>query len=136
MRHRILFFALAAVIAACGSDGTTAPSQTVAGTYSLKTVNGSALPFKIVEIGDTTYALAGIQLNIAGAGTWTASFSEVVTVAGKTAMVSVPSHGSWAQTGTSITLHFLGEEGPDLTGPVTSNRLDLTDGFVTYVFTK
>ena len=42
--RRLAMFALASTMAACSFD-STGPSGSVAGTYSLRTINGSPLPY-------------------------------------------------------------------------------------------
>ena len=42
--RRILVLAMAATLAACNADSTQ-PSGTIIGTYSLRTINGSTLPY-------------------------------------------------------------------------------------------
>ena len=102
---RRLFAALAfATLAACGSDSSTNPNNTVVeGTYSLKTVNGQVLPFTIQGNG-ITVVLTSDVLTIAQGGSWTETIAYKQTVSGGATTNEVDADaGSWTRIGNTVT---------------------------------
>ena len=134
MRRLITALALAAV-AACGGDNATNPaSGSIAGTYTLRTVNGSQLPFT-VQSGTNSVTLTGDVITIADGGSWSETFAYTQTINGTTTNQTGTDGGSWSRAGTSVSLDSDGGYNA-YTGTFTGNSLNLTDGTLTQVFTK
>ena len=133
MRTLIGFLALAITVA-CGGDGITDPaSVSLAGTYSLKTVNGSPLPFTVSDAtGSAT--LTSDVMTVADAGTWTEHYTFRLTVNGTTTNESGDTSGTWSRSGTSVT--FKADGGTAYTGTFNGSGFTLNDGDHVYVFAK
>ena len=52
-RMTIGVLALALSVAACASSDATSPTVSVAGTYTLKAINGSPLPYAVLSARET-----------------------------------------------------------------------------------
>ena len=76
MKHTLFIaFATASLLACKGKDSVTAPAPTadvIAGLYDLKTVNGSALPYTVLDQGPSgklQVRVASLTINSAGVAT-------------------------------------------------------------------
>jgi len=78
LRHRSLLFLCIALLSACGGDDPTDPGgsdlSAAAGTWTLQTVNGNALPANLVEDG-TPFVLHSGTLVLSANGNCTNAFT-------------------------------------------------------------
>jgi hypothetical protein len=124
----------AVFLASCGSDGSTSPaSASVAGTYVLQTVNGSALPF-VNSNGITTTTIASDIITIADAGSWSENGSSTVIFNGSTTSQPIVTAGSWSRAGATVTF-FNSSQSAVYVGQFTGTGLNLADVRFNYVFT-
>jgi hypothetical protein len=106
-------FAALVTLAACGGDGSTNPgSATVAGTYTLRTVNGSPLPYTLVQLGDDKFEVMADAITLKDGGIWTGAGTIRVTERGQMSTTAITSTGTYSLTGTAITI-------TDVTGSTT-----------------
>ena len=118
---------LGLLLAACGGDKSSGPSGH-AGTYTLRTVNGSNVPFTMVSIvvGGSVYKLevlsGSITLNADGTFSQTATFRE--TDGTDVTTESYPTSGTYTLSGTALTLNS--SDGESLGG-------SLSGGAITFV---
>ena len=104
MRRLFPVLALAMAVA-CGGDKSTNPnSDSIEGTYSLRTVNGSPLPFTF-QSGTTSVTLTSDVITVAGNGSWTESIGYRQTANGQTTTGTDTDGGSWVRAGSSVTLN-------------------------------
>lgn len=102
MRRLLLGLAL---LVACGGDKSTNPnSDAIDGVYSLKTVNGSPLPFTF-QVGTATVRVNSDVITVASNGTWTESIAYNQTVNGQTTNGTDTDGGAWARAGNQVTLN-------------------------------
>lgn len=126
MRRLALLLAVVA-LAACNNDSTS-PNGTVVGTYSLRTVNGSQLPYTFSDGS----VLVSDQLTINSNGTYTdiASYSNVN---------SNPEQGYWSINNNLISFNDI-NSGANYTGSVSGSVLTETfavnGGTITEVYQK
>lgn len=134
---RFMAATVIAVAAACGGgdgNGGITEVASVAGTYSLKTVNGAPLPF--VFLDESGYKLeitaSGYTLSSAGTFSVTATFREtengVVTTATET------STGTYSVNGSTVT--FIDTDGETLAGTISGNTLQFSEDGVTAVYMR
>jgi hypothetical protein len=94
------------LLAACGSD-TTAPNSgpVVTGTWNLRSVNGTSLPFAFAPSQGTTTTITASVLTISVDGT----YNEVLNIRfvnGATVTTTTATEvGTWTGSGGSITFH-------------------------------
>ena len=132
---RKMLMALVVVLsAACNNDGLTG-STTVNGRYTLRTVNGSALPYTIAGSGANKTEVIDDTITLYEGFTYSRSAHSRVTVNGQASEVTTAESGSFNILGTSITLSP-GTGGTGTLVLVSGNTMTLsTSGFV-YVFRK
>lgn len=126
--------AFATVACGGGSDGPTAPTQaSLAGTWDLKTVNGSNLPFTMGQLGADKVELTSSVLTVSGA-----SFAEIYTtretINGVVTNYSYSDAGSYTINGTAVTFTYNSGEGG--TGTVSGNTFTLAEGGFSFVYQK
>lgn len=103
MRRFVLGFLVAAM--ACGSDSSTSPSGDPAGTYDLKTINGTAVPYVFPPSGGTTTTITSSVLVLATNGTYSEQIG-VKSVSGTTTSTStITELGTWTAFNGAITFN-------------------------------
>jgi len=135
MRQLIALAALVAT-AACSSDtSTTEPLVgSLAGSYSLRTLNGTTLPFTLVS-HDTTVQLDTDVILMTDGGEWNEVVNYRQTV-GTTATTneSFMLSGVWTRSGNNVS--FRVQNGVLYLGTATDSSLNLSDNFYNYVFVR
>ncbi|MGI8619554.1 MAG: hypothetical protein ACR2L6_10795 [Gemmatimonadaceae bacterium] len=125
---------LGLVAAGCGgSDGINEP-QSVAGTYTLRTVNGAALPFVAFETAGYKLEVTGASYVLAASGTFTNSVSFRETEGGAVTTSTETLTGQYTVSGTTIT--FTDTDGDVITGSLSGNTLQLSGDGITAVFVR
>lgn len=136
MRKLIALVALATGVA-CSLDtsNNTGPLVgSLSGTYSLQSINGSALPFGIVG-HDTTQLIDTDSLTLGPAGDWTETVRYRQTVGtAPTTNESFGLVGVWTRSGNS--LNFRTNQGLLYIGTATDTTLLLSDAAYNYVFKR
>lgn len=128
----IVMFALAA---ACGGDSSTGPSASIAGTWTLQTINGAALPFIVAQTGANKVELLSDVVVISGTGSFTETTSVRTTTNGVPTTQSVADAGNYTLSGTAITIHF-NSDGSTATGSWSGNTITTTDGGLALVYKR
>ena len=103
MRRFVVLLALAAATA-CGGDSSTSPSATVSGTYTLRSVNGSPVPYTFLQIGADKGEIVADTVIVNDGGTWSESGTVRTTQNGQVTSETVADGGTYTLTGTAITL--------------------------------
>lgn len=133
---RFMACALLIVAAACGSDGPTQPTSTsVAGTWSLQTINGNGLPYVVAQTGADKVELISDVITAVASGSFTQITQVRITQNGQTSTQSIPDAGSFSLNGTAVTFTF-NSDGSTGTGSVSGNTLTVTDDGFAYVYKK
>ena len=119
--------AMLVAAAACGSNDSTSPPLGASGTWSLQTINGTALP---VTIGSGSQAVSVISstLTISSNG----NYNEVVTLRplGAASNTIFTEIGTWSFTNGVVTFNDQ-TDGITYTGSISGNSLtENTGGFV------
>jgi len=122
-----LAVAILVAAGACGSDDSTSPTLGASGTWSLQSINGSALP---VTIGSGTQAVTVVAstLTISSNG----NYNEVVTLrpVGATTNTTFTETGTWSFANGVVTFNDQ-TDAITYTGSVNGNTLtENTAGFV------
>jgi len=115
----IVCTATAVFLAGCGSDDSTGPTQSVAGTWNLTTVNGSPLPFTIQAT--PKIEVLSDQLVVSANGTFTESTQTRTTNGTSVSLQTLPDGGTYTLNGTAAT--FIFNDGTTGAGTVTGTGL-------------
>lgn len=137
MLRRLIPLVALAVAVGCGSDSSTSPTfATLAGTWSLQTVNGSPLPFTISQSLNDKEELMSDIVTASSTGTYTEVLQIRETLNGQTTVTNVPDAGTFTINGSAITLSS--SQSGSITGTLSNNNNTFTaaeSGYV-YVFTR
>jgi hypothetical protein len=136
LRHIARMLAVALLIACGGGSDPAGPGETVVGEYTLRTINGTALPVVIGrEQGVTVSALSG-TMSLRADRTFSASVTARGVSAGSDVTSTFTSVGTYTVNGSALTLLATGTENARLTGSYANGRVTMTeDGFVS-VYTR
>jgi hypothetical protein len=111
------------VLTGCGKDATDPTPSSVAGTYTLTTVNGEPLPFVTSQDETYTAEILASTLTLRADGGFTWSVTGRSTDNGQTTTNSQSFSGTYTVSGPNITL--TDSEDP-LTGTVGADTITLT----------
>lgn len=144
--RRLFAVAAVVVLAACGTtrdaSSTSGPTQaSVAGTYTLKTVNGNPLPFVTQQDANVTAKMTSAQFTFASGGTWTQTQHYQTTINGTTSSDTFDESGTFTVSGTTVTLKITsaangGPQTFSMTSDEAGNTLTLTESGYTFVYAK
>lgn len=145
--HRLAIAASAALILAAsavacgGGDKATSPNAAIAGSYTLRTVNGANLPTIVFQSATLKQEILAGNVTLVGDGTWSGTLTsrETALPGGTPLSFTLPASGSYVTDNGSITLNTL--VNAPLTGTVGGGRLTIsgdvgTGEVLTLVFTK
>ena len=135
MLRRSLLLAAVAFAVACGSDSPTGPAVSIAGTWTLQTVNGSALPFIIAQIGQDKVELLSDVFVVSETGSFTETSTVRMTQNGVVTTNSAADAGSYTVNGTAVSLHF-NSDNSTATASWSGNTMTTTDGGFALVYKR
>ena len=115
-------------------DRGTDPNARVGGSYSLRTLNGSPLPYIVLQSGTYKYEIIDDTIVLSDAGTWTEAGHDRTTSNGQVSMDVVSDGGTFTRTGTAITLDSPATG--SISGSVSNGTLTLTDTGIDAVYVK
>jgi hypothetical protein len=98
--------AFCAIVVAIGCSDTTAPAGSVAGVWTLKTVNGFPVPFAAPQGGADTIELTSDVITANASGTFTQLTVMKRTTSGVVTIDSIPDAGNYAISGNVVTFDF------------------------------
>lgn len=133
--RRFLAVMLLAAAVSCGGDKTTGPTAaTITGTWTLQSVNGSALPYTVAQTGANKVEVTADVLTIASS-----SFTQTTTVRstinGQVTTQSVSDAGTYTLNGTAASFRF-NSDGSTGTGSFSGSTLTVAEDGFAYVYTK
>ena len=125
------------IAASCGGDDApTAPTMaSIAGTWNLQTVNGSALPFTVAQSGSDKIEVLGDAITVTASATFTQLTQVRVTQGGQVSTQSVPDAGSYTLNGKTVTFTF-NSDGSTGTGTLSGNTLTVAESGISLVYRK
>lgn len=121
--------------AGCANDSTSPATQSIAGSWTLQSVNGSSMPFIVAQTGTNKTELLSDVIAISGTGSFTQTTSVRTTTNGVPTTQSVADAGSYTLNGSAITLHF-NSDGSTGTGSWSGNTITTTDGGFALVYKR
>ncbi|HYD53638.1 MAG TPA: hypothetical protein VEA99_13465 [Gemmatimonadaceae bacterium] len=120
------------LLAGCGGDDgspTEPTSGSIAGTYTLRTVNGNNLPFTILQVGADKIELMNETITVAEGGSFTQQGTVRLTESGTVTTESYADAGSYTRNGTSVTFR-VNSDGTTITGTIANGSITAAaDGF-------
>jgi len=118
-----------------GCSDSGGPEEGIPGAYALTAIAGQSLPFVLLDFGSGERVLitsGGILLN--ADDTFSQTLNSTSTVGGTPESMTDTRDGTYAVTGTSITLSFLDDE--SLTGSIDGITLTVAVERVPWTFRK
>lgn len=102
--RRMLLAGLIFSLVACGSDGVVDPSVSVAGSYALERVDGTALPYPVVDISTYHIQLVSGSLALNANNTYVWNLGLRVDDSGRIRADSTSDAGTWAIVNNALSL--------------------------------
>jgi hypothetical protein len=134
VKKSVVALAFVGALAACAGDSPMSPaSASIAGTYHLQTINGSALPFAI-QSGANVVVVTNDAITVADGGTWSEQATFTVTSNGQTSNQVISDGGTWTRAGQSVSLNSKSTGG--YAGTFTGTGFEFFDSSFTYVFVR
>jgi hypothetical protein len=103
--RKAIIIAMTALLAACSSDKATGSSDTVVGTYALKTVAGINVPATIFQDASGKSEVLSGTLMVKSDKTWSAAINVRTTVGTLVSNEVLEGGGPYTLTGNSLALH-------------------------------
>jgi hypothetical protein len=132
--HKVLMALVVVFSVGCLGDGMTG-SSTVTGAYTLRTANGSPLPYTIVGSGTARTEIIDDVITLYEGGTYAESGHSRTTLNGQVANESNTETGSYSLFGTSVTLRS-SDGGRTRMPTIDGNTMTIVESGMTAVFTK
>lgn len=131
-----LAVALCATLVSCGGDGATGTDTgtSFVGTYQLRSINGSPLPYVNFDQGGSKDEIVSETFTLGASGSWSHSYSERITTNGQVILQNGQTAGTFTSSG--ATLSFKSTANEIFTGTVSGNTLVLQRQSLTLSYTK
>ena len=132
------FFKLVALLAlvACGGDNDpTSPGNSLAGTWSLQSINGTALPYVVLQSGANKIELTADILTVSSGGSFTQTSTIKTTVNGQVTTESVSDAGSYTVNGNAVSFVF-NSDATTGTGVLSGNSLSVGAEGAAFIYRK
>jgi len=129
------FVAACVVLLAIACGDSTSPSASVAGTWTLQTVNGAPLPFVIAQVGADKIELTSDVITANSNGSFTQMTTVKTTESGQVTTESIPDAGTYTQNGTAVTFTF-NSDGSSGTGTLNGNTVTVASQGFSLVYTR
>ncbi len=131
-----LILAVLPNVVACSGGDSTAPTQTsVAGTWTLRTINGSGLPFTVVQVGADKVEITSDVLTVASGGAFTQLTTVRITEGGRVTTETIPDAGNYGLNGTAVSFTF-NSDGSTGTGTLSGSTLTVASSGFSQVYQK
>jgi hypothetical protein len=134
---RRLILAIGAVsLLACGDSDPSGPgSASAEGTWDLITINGSPLPFTVIELaGSYRFEVISDRFVAHSSGTWTETFTYRETEEGVVTTTTETDVGTWSQSGSNVTV--TASDGRVTTVTISGDRITLSEGGFVSVYAR
>jgi len=121
---------------ACGGDSTTSEPTTasLAGTWSLQTINGIPLPFVIAQTATTKAEVLSDIVTATAAGTYTEVTQTRTTVNGQATTTTDNDAGTYTISGNTVVIRS--SDGSTANGTISGSTFTITTSGVAFQFKK
>lgn len=125
------------VASACGDDSTGPGTvqESVVGTWTLTSVNGSALPYTVEQSGANKIEVMSDVLTVGAGGAFTQLTTVRITQNGVVTTQSLPDAGTYTVSGTAVTFRF-DSDGSSGTGTLNGKTLTVAAEGLSLVYAK
>jgi hypothetical protein len=123
------------LLASCSESSTEPSYASVAGTWTLQTVNGTALPFTLAEFGEDKVELLSETVVATSSGTFTQSGVIRLTTAGSVTTEPYNDSGTYTLQGSTIIFTFESDDSSG-SGNVDDDVVTVTYFGNTYVYRR
>ena len=131
-----LLLAVASLLLACTYDSLTTPTQSLlTGKWDLTSVNGTALPYVLSQLGGKKTEVVADTLTMNASATFTEVTSVRTTQNGQVTTQSVTDAVSYAFNSATVTFHF-GSNGSVGSGTVTGKTMTVITSGVSFSYKK
>ena len=135
MRRLLVSLALAATTFGCSSDSTvTQPLSEIAGSYSLASVNGKALPFTYAVSGADKAEVLDDVITLREDGRWSEVWHDRYTMNGVVTTEEMTDEGAFSRAGNRITLTSM--HGGSLVVDVIDNKLTMSGNGFSLIYSR
>ena len=122
MRRFFALFAILFVAVLSGCSDSTGPNASIAGAYSLRTINGASLPFIEYEEPGYREELTAEVLTVNDGGTFSLTSTYRVTDSGVIETFNDTETGTFTRNGTAVNFRFDGSTAT-ATGSYDNNKI-------------
>jgi hypothetical protein len=123
---RSLLLAALLTLAGCASDSATAPVSTIEGSWTLRTIDGSPLPFVVAQAAQFKLELVSDVVILSSNGSVIRTTSIRSTTNGQANAESIRDTGRYTLAGTAVVVRF-DTQGVAGAGSWSGNTMTLTD---------
>jgi hypothetical protein len=123
------FLAICAILLAIGCGDSTSPAGSVAGTWTLQSVNGYPVPFVAPQGPGSAIELTSDVITADAAGAFTQMTVIKTTTNGQETTESIPDSGTYSISGNAVTFTFVSGSPPG-TGILDGDTLTVTTDLV------
>ena len=135
MRRVLVALSLLLLAAGCAGEKAVIPTDiNVGGIYSLRTVNGSPLPFVYYEDALEKYEIVDDTITLSDIGTWSKVSHERGTVKGVATVLTYRDGGFFTRQATAILLS--NDKGRSTPGTLVGNDLIFAGARASAVYTR
>ena len=131
--RRVLMGLVVACSVACLDEGVTGGSS-ITGAYTLRTINGSALPYTISESGAAKTEILSDVITLYQGGTYARLRESRTTVNAQVTIESRDETGAYSLVGTSVSMRNV--VGTTTVATIGGNTMTIVEAGMTAVFTK
>ena len=135
MRRFTLLSVALLTLAACGGSDPTGPEDTIPGRYNLVSLNGTALPFVLIQILEDKIEVTAGDLQLNSDGTCSSSLTTRETLDGVVTTETQTGLCSWTLNNTAIAFVWT-EDGDTDSGSLIDGRVTVTSDGLVLVFEK
>jgi hypothetical protein len=135
MRRLLVSLALAATTFGCSSDElVTQPLSEIAGSYSLASVNGKALPFTYAVSGADKAEVLDDVITLHEDGKWSEVWHDRYTMNGVVTTEEMTDEGAFSRAGNRITLTSM--HGGSLVVDLVDNKLTMSGNGFSLIYSR
>jgi hypothetical protein len=138
MRFRVYASAIVLLLApilGCKTDTTGPTTASIAGSYSLRSINGSNLPFVLAQNGANKIESVSETITVVDGGTFTQQGTVRYTINGVVSVESYADAGAFVRNGTAVTFQF-NSDGSSGTGTVADGTITVGFEGYSYIYRK
>jgi hypothetical protein len=122
-------------VAACVHHSSVSPACSPVGTWTLRSINGAALPFTLAQSGGYTAEMVLVALDVGSDGRFTITSHKREKLNGLVSDETSPDAGTYALSGDTMTLLFA-SDGKTTTALATCETITMQERGGAFVFRR